>query len=366
VLVLGVVASLADAQQNRTNSPDGAKEDMLRGGFPGVTIGLRINSVTPGGPADRATLGVGDVILAVNRKKVRQVEDLRTFLGGSKVATLTILNGPVNPANKGTVEDYQVYPTADGRIGAGLVRVEVPVAPNVGRIIGLRIDSLISGGPASRATLGVGDVILAVNRKKVRQLDDLRTLLRGYKVATLTILNGPVNPANEGTVEDYQVYPALDGTIGARMVAVEVPFGPNVGRTVGLRIISVARGGPADRAKLGVGDVILAVNRKKVRRFDDLRKLLRDNKVATLTILNGPVNPANEGTVEDYQVYPNADGTIGADVEPVKVPFGPNAAGQDPLGGSRSSISQARLVAETIHLKAAFSTLEAGMPFVRP
>jgi membrane-associated protease RseP (regulator of RpoE activity) len=87
-------------------------------------IALGITQVIPGSPAHRAGLGAGDVILAIDGQKVRQLQDLWTFLGGRDSATLTVLNGPVNPSNEGTVEDYRVYPQA-GRIGVAVEQVEV-------------------------------------------------------------------------------------------------------------------------------------------------------------------------------------------------------------------------------------------------
>ncbi len=98
-------------------------------------IALGISQVVPGSPAHRATLMAGDVILAVDGQRVQQLQDLWTLLGGRRSATLTILNGPGNPSNEGTVEDYRVYPQG-GRIGVAVEQVEVVRVYDSGPVYG--------------------------------------------------------------------------------------------------------------------------------------------------------------------------------------------------------------------------------------
>jgi Do/DeqQ family serine protease len=156
--------------------------------------GILIDSVAAGGPAERAGLKVGDVILKLNGKDVSETNELRNEIAamppGTEV-TLTI-------ARDGRQQDVRVRlgelnaQTAGNAQGGGgapnssqLGITVVPVTPDLARQLGLRpgtqglvIEQLDPAGPAARAGLQAGDLIEQVNRQAVRNPDDMRRALQ--------------------------------------------------------------------------------------------------------------------------------------------------------------------------------------------
>jgi S1-C subfamily serine protease len=72
-------------------------------GQTGQTSGRMVVSVTPGGPADRAGLRAGDVLLALNGHSTSGSHALRAFLGadriGAKVAVRLLRDGVLRDAH---------------------------------------------------------------------------------------------------------------------------------------------------------------------------------------------------------------------------------------------------------------------------
>jgi S1-C subfamily serine protease len=152
--------------------------------------GILINSVTPGGPAEKAGIKQGDVILQLNGKDVNEPNQLRNQVAanppGSEV-TLTILrNGSQQQvrANQGTLtpEAAEGSQGRGGAAGGGKLGITVvPLTPELAAQLGLRrethgvvVEQVDPNGPAAQAGLQQGDVIQEINGKSVRSPDDLR------------------------------------------------------------------------------------------------------------------------------------------------------------------------------------------------
>ncbi len=158
--------------------------------------GVLINSVNAGGPADKAGLKTGDVILQLNGKNVSDANELRNEVSSTAPGTdmtLTILrNGNQQQVHVklGTLTPESAEATQGGGGGAqgsaGKLGITVvPITPEVAAQLGLRrgtqgvvIDSVDPNGPAAQAGLQSGDVIQEVNRQPVRSPDDLRKALQ--------------------------------------------------------------------------------------------------------------------------------------------------------------------------------------------
>lgn len=159
------------------------------------TRGLVINSVTPGGPAEKAGIKTGDVILQLNGKDVNDGNTLRNeiaAIGPGTEVTLTLLRdgsrqelrvrlAELNP-EAASASEPQGGDTAGGaRLGITVI----PMTPDVAQELGLRrgaqgvvVESVDPDGPAAQVGIRNGDVIQEVNRQPVRSPADMRSALQ--------------------------------------------------------------------------------------------------------------------------------------------------------------------------------------------
>jgi Do/DeqQ family serine protease len=157
------------------------------------TRGVVINSVTPGGPADKAGLKQGDVILQLNGKDVNDANVLRNTIAatapGTEV-TLTLLRNGSEQTMRVRLGELTPEVAASGNnrggeTGASRLGITAqPVTPDVARQLGipsgtrgLVVASVDPGGPAALAGIQEGDVIQQVNRQPVNSVSDMQNAL---------------------------------------------------------------------------------------------------------------------------------------------------------------------------------------------
>lgn len=160
--------------------------------------GVLVNSVTSGGPAAKAGLKTGDIILQMNGQAVNDPNVLRNKIAGTQPGTQVTLdvfrNGKEqqvqvqlgtwtpnsdeggaaqsNSGNGGTPPG-----TSSQRLGVGVVPLTPDVASQIGvpkNTQGLVVESVDPDGAAAQAGLQPGDVIQQVNHQPVRSASDLR------------------------------------------------------------------------------------------------------------------------------------------------------------------------------------------------
>ncbi|MEE9240105.1 MAG: PDZ domain-containing protein, partial [bacterium] len=157
---------------------------------------------------------------------------------------------------------------------------------------GVLVASLVEGGPAAKAGIKRGDLILSLNGTKIKiprelsrkaaQLSpgDKATLkiLRKGKPKTITLEVGKMPdqtlmaglPSREKMtkklgIQGQNLTPELARQIGSRS-------------THGVVIVGVKPGSPAAKASLRRGDVIIEVNQKSVANVNDLTLALKEKK----------------------------------------------------------------------------------------
>ena len=157
--------------------------------------GVLVSGVQPGGPADKAGLKSGDVILKINGNEVNDSNTLRNeiaAMGPGTDVTMTIArNGSQQEFHvklaELTSESARETEQQGGGGGGGAARLGVeasPVTPDLARRLGLPrgeqglvVTSVDPSGPAGQAGVQEGDVIEQVNRQPVRTLSDVRDAL---------------------------------------------------------------------------------------------------------------------------------------------------------------------------------------------
>ena len=180
-----------------------------------------------------------------------------------------------------------------GRVVRGWLGVAIQdVTDELSRSFGVReregvlVADVIKGGPAEKAGVRAGDVVVEFNGVKIREVPDLQrrvagvapgekvklTVVRDTKMVPVTVAIGEM-PGEDTAVA--AVERETEG-LGMQVEALAPDAAERLGLpfSQGLIVSDVASGGPADRAGLRRGDVILEVERRPVMDVAGLRRAL--------------------------------------------------------------------------------------------
>jgi serine protease Do len=200
-----------------------------------------------------------------------------------------------------------------GKVTRGVIGVAVGTIPldaleqlGLKERTGALVSSVNSGGPAAKAGIEPGDVIVEFNGKGVRNRDDLVGMVTRTKPGTtvpMKVLRDKVEKRLDVTVDELNL-DAESARTAAADPEPEEQAGEGFGMTVqaltsdvarrlrvpsgteGVVISDVDAGSPAQRAGLSRGDVLLQVNRRPVSSVSDAaRELGRVSSGSTAFLL---------------------------------------------------------------------------------
>ena len=149
--------------------------------------GALVSSVEPGAPGEKAGLQVGDIILRYDGKAIERSSDLPMLVAetapgkaapvevwrNKSTRTLNVATTRAPAARDTVAEEDAAEPR--GRLGLAVRPLEREERGELGAKDGLVIEQV--SGPAARAGIRRGDVLLSFNGTKVRSADDLRNLV---------------------------------------------------------------------------------------------------------------------------------------------------------------------------------------------
>ena len=184
-----------------------------------------------------------------------------------------------------------------GFIGASVQRVSPEIAESFGinPARGALVADLVKGGPAERAGVKTGDVIIEFDRKPIKDSADLPQqvarvapgsavqlkLIRGGKETTLPLTVGEMKEAEVAASTE-------EGELGLTVQPLTPQLAESLGleRANGLVISAVKPGSAADDAGLRAGDVIMEINRQAVKSLAEYnREIARNDKAKSVLFL---------------------------------------------------------------------------------
>ncbi|WP_082824236.1 DegQ family serine endoprotease [Crenobacter luteus] len=165
--------------------------------------GALVVNVEPNGPASRAGLQIGDIIVALNDKPVSSSKELPVMIGalqpGTKVklglwrkgkaaaveVQLGELSGDPQAAQQPAPQGGEQQSYQFGKLGLTLAELSAAQRDELGVRGGLLIQK--AQGPAARAGLQHGDVIIGVNQVQITDLKSFETAINsaGKNIALL-------------------------------------------------------------------------------------------------------------------------------------------------------------------------------------
>jgi S1-C subfamily serine protease len=263
-------------------------------------IALRVTSVERGGVAQKCGLEVGDIIAGAEGAAITDAAQLEGLAAKGKKFSLIVVD--VNTGKGAQVEmdpsqqlanasDVGAQPTQPPRVSLGISGEPV----TLGTRSALKVTRVDPAGPAAKAGIEQGDIVVAANGAPITGPEQLLGALRkSGQVLTLTVRDAR-------TGRDTEVEVKLGGTkpVNPLPADVETPIAASPGKLgavtelafhdddFAVKVTEIETGSPAARAGLRPGVMILAANGKPVLHPNELNDAARKS-VGTfkLTVLD--------------------------------------------------------------------------------
>ncbi|HEX3034697.1 MAG TPA: DegQ family serine endoprotease [Thermodesulfobacteriota bacterium] len=163
--------------------------------------GALVADVTPGGPADKAGIKRGDVIVSFNGNKISEMPELPKLVAITPPGTEAGLKFLRDGKEKEIEIKLGELPEEATKVGAAEEQVEKDlglivqeITPQVQKRLGIKdsegviITNVRPGTVAAETGLQGGDIILEINKKKIKDLEDYRKTMDSLKSGETALL----------------------------------------------------------------------------------------------------------------------------------------------------------------------------------
>ena len=154
--------------------------------------GALISRVFPDSAAEKAGLEVGDVIIGINDKTIKSATELRNTVGllrSGDTVNIRYIRDNKKRTTSAELGSAAAQMLSGADIHPGLAGASFSPASTSSES-GVEVTAVEEGSPAAQRGLRAGDVITAVNRVLVRDLNDLREIARSNRILFLLIQRG--------------------------------------------------------------------------------------------------------------------------------------------------------------------------------
>ncbi|WP_159655032.1 DegQ family serine endoprotease [Vibrio atypicus] len=156
--------------------------------------GAFVSQVVPDSAADKGGLEAGDVIVSVNGKSINSFSELRAkvaTLGAGKTITLGIIRDGKAKDFDVTLGEMQNAKASADKLHEGLTGAELSNTNSSDSIQGIKVTSVEQGSNADNYQLEQGDIIIGVNRQRVKNLAEFRKVVEKHPgVLALNVQRG--------------------------------------------------------------------------------------------------------------------------------------------------------------------------------
>jgi Do/DeqQ family serine protease len=153
--------------------------------------GALIQQVVEGSAADKAGVKAGDVVTQINGRTVANASELRNTIGllrvGEKVELALLRDGQPRRVTAVIAEREGANGEAAAEIHKALEGASLTSVNGSG---GVLIQSVAEGSPAAQSGLRANDIIMAVGRTRIQNLDQLRATVKNLNSFAITIKRG--------------------------------------------------------------------------------------------------------------------------------------------------------------------------------
>jgi serine protease Do len=161
--------------------------------------GALVSDVVAGGPADKAGIERGDVIVAVDGKEIKEMKELPYLIASipvDKTVTVDVIRKGESKRIQVTIGELEAEDEKPvvSKAGPRLGMVVDEITPELARRFGLEdtagviVVEVQSNTPAEEAGLQPGDVILEIDQAMVKGLDDFKRKLDSYKAGDTILM----------------------------------------------------------------------------------------------------------------------------------------------------------------------------------
>jgi Do/DeqQ family serine protease len=169
-------------------------------GIEGTAEGALVQEVVDGSAAETAGIMVGDVIVSVDGQRIKSASDLRNTIGlkrsGDSVRVDVIREGKRRQFTTVLSEVSSSAQLDGGDVHPGLAGAQLGNHAGKGEDFtgpGVRIEAVEPNSPAALAGIRPNDIIVSVNRKRVRNVRELQQAASQQSLLIMSVRRGDRN-----------------------------------------------------------------------------------------------------------------------------------------------------------------------------
>ncbi|MEX2124411.1 MAG: Do family serine endopeptidase [Woeseia sp.] len=155
-----------------------------------IDRGALVSDIQPGSAAEEAGLQVDDIIVKVDNKRIGDSRALANAIGlkgsGDEVEIELVRDGRTRTVTA-TLGERTLTQSLGTEIHPGLAGAQFAAESATGGGDGIEVTNVDPGSPAAQRGLRAGDIVVAVNRVRVRNLEELQEIAARNQILFLLV-----------------------------------------------------------------------------------------------------------------------------------------------------------------------------------